>query len=51
MYKLNSITLENELIWLSKLIQKRIVLHFGKETNYANIFDITPPSIEHDKSV
>ena len=50
-YQLNSITLTEELAWLSEIIKTRFDLYFGKETKHTGIYEILPPNISEDKSV
>lgn len=46
---LNAYMLEADFNWLETVIRTRLQLHFGKEPEYASVFEIEPPPLEpHD---
>jgi len=47
----NAQTLENELQWLSKVIDTRFKLYFNLDTKYKNIFALEAPDLNEDNSV
>lgn len=47
----NSHTIGKELTWLSKVIDTRIKLYFGKECDYSNVFEVPLPNLDDDPSI
>ncbi len=43
-------TLENEIDWLSQVLDTRIRLYFEQACDYGSIYEITPPSLDDDHS-
>lgn len=48
--KVNANHLEQELSWLSKVIDTRFTLYFGHEAEYESIYKIEPPSLDKETS-
>ena len=49
--KLNAETLQRELAWFAEVIDVRLKLHFGQESDFTDIYEITPPEPVHDESM
>jgi hypothetical protein len=49
--KTNVFHLNLEFSWLETILRTRIDTYLGRETRYASIFDITPPSLNSEPSV
>ena len=47
----NAYVLEADFNWLEKVVQTRMQLHFGKESDYASVFDVEPPYLEPEDSL
>ncbi len=43
--------LEKELAWLELVIQTRMALYFGKESQYSRVEEIVPPDLTSEKSL
>lgn len=48
--ELNALDLEQELIWFAQLLDTRFKLYFGQETEYKNVFEITPADFNASES-
>jgi hypothetical protein len=46
----NAQDLDKELQWFEKVLDTRIKLYFNNETEYASVFDITPPNFTGSQS-
>ncbi len=49
--KNNADALELELDWFYKILDTRIKLHFGHESDYKDVFDIEPPQLDRNHSI
>lgn len=49
--KLNAETLQRELAWFAEVIDVRLKLHFGQESDFADIYEIAPPEPMHEQSM
>lgn len=47
----NAESLQQEFIWLQKILQTRFALYFGQETEFTSIYDISVPDINTHESV
>lgn len=50
-YKLNALTIQRELNWLSKVLEVRFQLYFKQEGTLTSIFEVLPPELESDSSL
>ncbi|MBX2872083.1 MAG: hypothetical protein KTR30_08285, partial [Saprospiraceae bacterium] len=48
--KANSADLEQELSWFRQVIDTRLKLHFGQESNHLGVFDLKPPEFGESAS-
>jgi len=46
----NAEDLENELAWFARILDTRFKLYFGHDTEYQDVFDITPPDLGESSS-
>ncbi len=49
--QLNSRDLEQELSWFRRVIDTRLKLYFGQESDFNNVFDIKPPDLAGSESM
>lgn len=47
----NARHMQRELAWFAEVVQARLDLYFGKETDKQEIFDITPPDFDTEDSI
>jgi len=46
----NTLSLDNELNWFSRVLEARISLYFEQDCAFRSIYDIAPPDLEKDDS-
>jgi len=49
--KQNAEILEREIQWFYNILDTRIKIHFGHESDFADVFEINPPEIDPENSI